>query len=117
MTRPICDTTLETAVNCLSLIERGMRRLGINPNAEMTRLAQRTRRDVRSTAHERAVTAAISTRGAYELSDHQIARILQLHHGGKTQAQIAAAIGCSQGTVAKRLHRLGFRKSRKAIAA
>lgn len=119
MTRPICDSSGETALNCISIVERGLRRLGIDPNAPAMRVAGRTMISTHvATMHERSKVAAISRRGSYDLSEHQVARIVVLKIEGKTQQEIADHIGCTQGTVAKRLLRLGIRtKPRRQAAA
>lgn len=116
MMRPIYDYDNDTVANCFSLIERGMRRLGIDPRAPMTQLAARTC----NTADKYSMReTAVARRGAYELSEHQVARMVVLHHEGKIQAEIAAEIGCTQSTVAKRLLKLGIRQKtrRHPIAA
>lgn len=115
--RSIFDHDGDTVQNCLDIIERGMRRLGINPNAPMTRMAARTLSDPHvADEQEKAKARALYKRGGYELSEHQVARMAELAAGGKTQAEIALEIGCTQSTVAKRLNRLGIRKRWRVVS-
>ena len=115
--RAIFDSDRETVANCLAILESGMRRLGIDPEAPVSRLAVRTSSQGRPSEAERAQASAIERRGAYELSEHEVERIMELHAQGMTQLQIAQEIGCSQSTVARRLLERGIRKFRKRARA
>jgi hypothetical protein len=110
--RPIYDSDMDTIASCLGIIERGLRRLGIDPHAPLTRAAARTMQSDVDT-HAQMKAAAIQRRGAYDLSEHQVARMIELAHAGRTQAEIARELGCVQSTVAKRLLKAGIRRGRR----
>ena len=120
MNSPIFDCDKDTVANCFGLIERGMRRLGLDPTAAVSRAIIRT--SIGREAAERVENrkaCVIARRGSYLISEHEIARIVALKNEGRRQHEIAADIGCSQGTVAKHLGKLGFHKrpGRRAMAA
>lgn len=111
--RTLYDQDIDTVARCLGILERGLRRFGIDPRAPvMSALAARTIVAGDLSIHERQKAVALKRRGAYELSEHQIERIATLSDQGWTQKEIAREIGCNQSTVAKKLLRLGRRKLR-----
>lgn len=120
MNCPIYDCDKDTVANCFGIIERGLRRLGIDPAACVSSLCARTAvtPDTAQRTEDRK-TRAIARRGSYLISEHQVERITALNAQGLRQYEIAAEIGCSQGTIAKHLAKLGYRKKpgRRAIAA
>lgn len=109
----------ENVAACLGVIERGLRRLGIDPYAVAVRAAGRTIRNGQTGQQVLPANRRRNVRGILELSEHQIARIVALHDAGKVQSEIAREIGCSQSTVAKRLAAAGRRtfQPRRRLAA
>lgn len=120
MNLPIYDCDKDTVANCFGIIERGLRKLGIDPTACVSCRCSRTLIDREDAQRiEERKMRAIARRGSYAISEHQIERIVALNQQGLRQQQIAAEIGCSQGTVAKHLAKLGFHRKhgRRAMAA
>ena len=120
MNCPIYDCDKDTVDNCFGIIERGMRRLGIDPTACVSCLCVGTAvaPDTAQRTEERKIRA-IARRGSYLISEHQVERIAALNAQGLRQYEIAAEIGCSQGTIAKHLAKLGYHRKpgRRAMAA
>lgn len=122
--RTLFDDDRDLVASCLLILERGMRRLGINPAEKMTRMAARTRPNapqaiaararLRAKAQPQAPAAArprAGTRRPYapHFTPAQLAEIEALHRAGHTQPQIARALGCTQSAIAKRLAALRSR--------
>lgn len=85
--------------DCLDIIERGMRRLGITPGPVAIGIG----------AASHLVKAPDPERQCAPITPAQDAEIIRLTRQGKTQAEVAAIVGCSQGAVSKRLLRMGVR--------
>lgn len=100
----------------LAIVERGLRRLGIDPDAPWTPISLRTMDDS-DAVREKFKEDAVRRRGSYNLSEHQVARMVQLNRQGMTQSQIAQEIGCSQSAVSKNLPSARKRQIRRPIAA
>lgn len=128
--RTLFDDDRDPVAACLIILERGMRRLGINPAEKMTRMAARTAgigagpeqvedpepaeraKRVEGQAKRLArpaqlVPAPAKPRRPYapHFTPAQLAKIESLHRAGHTQSQIARTLRCTQSAIAKRLAR------------
>jgi hypothetical protein len=83
---------------CHSLIERGLKRLGITDDCGPARV-------------HRQIRIVQDTPPGKDITPVMIGDMIRLTSLGYSQAEIARQVGCSQSAVSKNLARLGYRAS------